>query len=230
MTKDIKALREKKFPNPFCDPPNPFLGGYILVFIVVAIIGFFITCMYVFHADGFESKLLLPLFVTSVGCISMTFGFIVVRKKVRSMNRYQEQLVQVVYDTLEHFEREAKIHEQRYYDLKSRLNSITYLSFRNSMCPEIKQFKAFKNVVQGDLDQMDISSELIQNLNKIGVYSPEYIIRKRRMISQSLGNDFDYLSLYKKACALHPLISQLNAIQYLFEHVLDSLEDYYEAK
>ena len=50
------------------------------------------------------------------------------------------------------------------------------------------------------------------------------------MISQSLGNDFDYQSLYKKACALHPLISQLNAIQYLFEHVLDSFEDYYEAK
>ena len=152
------------------------------------------------------------------------------RKKVKQMNQYQEEMVQAIYDCLKHVEKQAEKHNVQYYDLKYRLNTLTYMTFRHTMCPDVEQFKGFMDVMEGDLSKMDIDDELRRKLEDELIDTPCAIINQQdwlfEILNDGSGYGTAYWKLHEKLYSLHPLIVELDVIPDLLKHVLDSVDNY----
>lgn len=230
MTKDIKDLRNRKFPDPFDFQVHPSLKVLPKLFFMLALGGFLICGTYSFFAKDLDSLLVAYLYGTSAGCLITSIGYLAMRKKVKQMNQYQEEMVQAIYNCLKHVEKQAEKHNEQYYDLKYRLKTLTYMTFRHTMCPDVEQFKGFMDVMEGDLSRMDIDDELRKKLEDELIDTPCAIINQQdwlfEILNDGSGYGTEYWKLHEKLYSLHPFIVELDVIPDLLKHVLDSVDNY----
>lgn len=225
MTKNIKELRDKKFPNPFNSTLHPSFRVFPTLFVMIASAGFIFCGISAFCHKDLDSLLISYLYATSAGCLFMTLGYLAMRQKVKQMNQYQEEMVQAIYGCLKEVEQQAERHDEQYNDLKSRLNTLIYMTFRHSMCPDVEQFRSFMNAIEGNLDLTDLSDEIKEKILYDGFTTPCAIVRSEEWHLDYLDAE-EFWTLYRKMYSRHPLIAELDVIPQLFRHVIDSADGY----
>ena len=225
MTKNIEDLREKKFPNPFNSMIHPALRVFSELFLVMAAAGLVLCIFFAFYGKTLHSILVAYLYATSAGCLFMSLGYLIMRQKVKRMNKYQEELVQAIYDCLKQVERQAERQDEQYIDLRSRLNSLTYMTFRHSMCPELEQFRSFMNAVESNLDLTDLSEQIKEKILYDEFTTPCSIVRSEEWLVDYLDGE-ELFALYRKMHSRHPLIAELDIVPQLLRHVIDSADGY----
>ena len=225
MTKDIENLRSMKFPDPLANPNCALLGTLVPAFMAIAVSVFCATRLFASHSDRVDAVFTIALLMVSVGCIVMALGYLFLRSRLRRINRYQEEMVQAIYDCLKEVEQQAERHDEQYNDLKSRLNTLIYMTFRHSMCPDVEQFRSFMNAIEGNLDLTDLSDEIKEKILYDGFTTPCAIVRSEEWLLDYLDAE-EFWTLYRKMYSRHPLIAELDVIPQLFRHVIDSADGY----
>lgn len=225
MTKNIKELRDKKFPNPLNSTLHPSFRVFPTLFVMIASAGFIFCGISAFCHKDLDSLLISYLYATSAGCLFMTLGYLAMRQKVKQMNQYQEEMVQAIYDCLKEVEQQAERQDEQYIDLRSRLNSLTYMTFRHSMCPELEQFRSFMNAVESNLDLTDLSEEIKEKILYDEFTTPCSIVRSEEWLVDYLDGE-ELFALYRKMHSRHPLIAELDIVPQLLRHVIDSADGY----
>lgn len=225
MTKDIENLRNMKFPDPLANPICALLGTLVPAFMAIAVSVFCATRLFASHSDRVDAVFTIALLMVSVGCIVMALGYLFLRRRLRRINRYQEEMVQAIYDCLKQVERQAERQDEQYIDLRSRLNSLTYMTFRHSMCPELEQFRSFMNAVESNLDLTDLSEEIKEKILYDEFTTPCSIVRSEEWLVDYLDGE-ELFALYRKMHSRHPLIAELDIVPQLLRHVIDSADGY----
>ena len=225
MTKDIENLRNMKFPDPLANPICALLGTLVPAFMAIAVSVFCATRLFASHSDRVDAVFTIALLMVSVGCIVMALGYLFLRSRLRRINRYQEEMVQAIYDCLKEVEQQAERHDEQYNDLKSRLNTLIYMTFRHSMCPDVEQFRSFMKAVEGELDLTDLSQELKDKILYDGLTTPCAIIKSEEWLLDYLDYE-EFWTLYKKMYSLHPMILELDVIPQLLRHILEAADSY----
>lgn len=241
MTDEINAARNHKYHSVFDNPKYYNVKVFASLFILLALCGWLLVFYILMKNATLDTLDHLYLFLTSSGCLAMSVAYIVMRRKLKKLDQYQEEIIQCVYDSLEL----VKIHLEEYkHDiigvdakaqriieqnkkLRSLVDSILYLQFRHYMCPTNEEFESLMGALEGSISRMDLSDELYEKLKDnyvttpLGIYKIEDWLRDTGTCSTN-----EYYELYQKVYELHPMLKELDRVPDLLLNVSHSLDNY----
>lgn len=241
MTHKINQIRKRKYDSEFDSPKYFKIKGFATMFILLAGCGWMIVLYGIMKHKSIYFLHNLYLFTTSTGCLVMSIAYLIMRSNLRKLDKYQEEIVQCVYDSLEMFH--SHIHRQdqqikrieekldtaaeQHIKLRSELSSNLYLQFRHYMCPTMEDFRALAGTLESDIAEVGLRDELYQKLQKHYISTPLSFFKSENWLLQvEILNDDEYYEIYKAIHAKYPVLKELDLVPELLLNVSNSMEDY----
>lgn len=241
MTDEINKIRNNKYHSVFDDPKYYNVTVFASLFILIALCGWLLVFYMMMKNATIDNLDHLYLFMTSSGCLAMSVAYIVMRRKMKNLDQYQEEIIQCIYDYLELMEGHMKEHQQDIKNvddksqriieqnmrLRSIVDSILYLQFRHYMCPTNEEFKSLMGALEGDISKMDLPDELYQKLKDNSVITPLGIYRIGDwLMDAGICSTEEYYGLFQKIYEHYPLLKELDRVPSLLLNISDSVDNY----
>lgn len=241
MTDEIRRIRNAKYDSEFDNPEYHRIKVVAVVFILLALCGWFVVFFNMIENTSVDTVDNLYLFITSSCCLAMSVAYIVMRRKMKKLDQYQEEIIQCVYDSIgllneyiEDQKQQSKGVEESLKKISKRneailsiTKSILYLQFRHHMCPTNEEFESLMGALQGKIENMNLRDDLYQKLKENYVTTPIGIYRiEDWMTGTGICSTMDFLELYEKIYTLHPMIKEMDRVPDLFDNIICSLDSY----
>ena len=241
MTEKINQIRKRKYDSEFDNPKYFKIKGFATMFIILAACGWLVVLYGIMKHKSIYFLHNMYLFATSTGCLVMSIAYLIMRSKLRKLDKYQEEIVQCVYDSLEmfnnHIQRQGqqikRIEEkldtaaEQHIKLRSELSSNLYLQFRHYMCPTMEDFRALAGTLETDITEVGLRDELYQKLQDHYITTPLSFFKSENWLLQAdILNDDEYYETYKAIHAKYPVLKELDRVPNLLLNISDSMEDY----
>lgn len=124
MTDEINATRNNKFRSVFDNPKYYNVTVFASIFIFLALCGWILVFYILMKSATVDTLDHLYLFLTSTGCLVMSVAYIVMRRKMKKLDQYQEERIQCVYDTLELMKVHLEEHQHGIMGIDAKLKRI----------------------------------------------------------------------------------------------------------
>ena len=241
MKDKINAIRNKKHGNATDNIMDNIVRILSAVFLIAAIGGLLMVLVF-FRSNLTVSSLHnMYLFITSIGCLAMSVAYVNVRSKLRKLDKYQEDMINCFYDSMEmshdHMHKQDKqmksIEEkldtaaEQHIKLRSEGKSNLYLQFRHYMCPTTEELAEILRALESDIDEVGLRSELYQKLQDHYITTPLSFFKSENWLLQvNILTDDEYYEIYKAIHAKYPVLKELDRVPNLLLNISDSMEDY----
>ncbi len=241
MTDKINSIRKQKYDSEFDKPEYYKLKGFAFMFMLCASMGWLIVFYSMMKNRSIYILHNMYLLATSTGCLVMSIAYIVLRSKLRKLDKYQEDIIDCVHYSLEMFHNhiskqgkllksiDAKLDNEIEHNVKleSKVDSLLYLQFRHYMCPSLDELKALSRTLEGDIAEIGLCDELYQKLLDIHVTTPLAFFKSAdSMLLDGVLSDDEYYDILKTIHAQYPMINELDRVPDLLLNVSDSMKDY----
>lgn len=241
MADKIKQIRKHKYDSEFDKPKYFKIKGFATMFMLLAVCGWIIIFLTIMKNKSVYILHNAYLFGTSTGCLVMSIAYLVMRSKLRKLDKYQEDIIQCVCDSL-HMLR-THIHmqdwairrindklekaDEQHVKLGSEFKSSLYLQFRHYMCPTIEEFAVIGRVLESDIAEVGLRYELYQKLQEHNITTPLSFFKSENwLLQEDILNDDEYYETYKAIHAKYPEIKELDRVPNLLLNISDSMKDY----
>lgn len=241
MTNEINQIRVRKYGNEFDKARYSYLQVYAIIFMLLATCAWF-TVIYIMMSNITIDRIpYIFLFLTSSGCFLMSIAYLMMRSKMRKLDKYQEEIIDCVYDSLEmshvHIWKQGKQLKsienklekviEHNMKLRSEVSSILYLQFRHNMCPTLEEFKTLAGTLESDIADIGLRDELYQKLQDNHITTPLAFFKAEKcLLLEGVLSDGEYYEIYKAICAQYPMIKELDRVPDLLINISDSMNNY----
>ena len=123
MLDKINEIRNRKYDSEFDKAVYYNLKVIAIVFMLLAIGGWLVVFYIMMSNVTVESIPKAYLFLTSSGCFAMCIAYLVMRSKMRKLDKYQENIIDCVYDSLEMFHNHMYKHDRLLKSIEDKLEN-----------------------------------------------------------------------------------------------------------
>lgn len=123
MLDKINEIRNRKYDSEFDKAVYYNLKVIAIVFMLLAIGGWLVVFYIMMSNVTVESIPKAYLFLTSAGCFAMCIAYLVMRSKMRKLDKDQEDIIDCVYDLLEMFHNHMYKHDRLLKSIEDKLEN-----------------------------------------------------------------------------------------------------------